>query len=234
METQEAEASPVATEGERSVSHGDATAGTAVSGNGWWPAWRARFGLAEVCGTVAAAAGFGAGYLTAGSVLAAAGLATVCEAIGFYGCVGAKTAADARRATAHLSGLRRLGAGTWHAAKEQLASCAAAESLDFFLIRPGCMAGAAWLARPLPGGIWLGFAAGKVVADVAWYGMEAAARRGMARSLAAGRPAATPCLHLEVSRGVDSFDALADAFSEVAVDYAVKANPDPRGVTPGR
>src|SRR5205814_3239655 len=49
----------------------------------------------------------------------------------------------------------------------------------------GRAAGAAWLLRPLPGGVWLGFALGKVAADLAWYGMEASARRGMAR--AAGR-----------------------------------------------
>ncbi len=64
---------------------------------GWWRAWRARFGLAEVCGTLAAVAGFAAGYLSAGSLLAAAGLATICEAAGFYGCIGAKTVAAARR-----------------------------------------------------------------------------------------------------------------------------------------
>ena len=67
----------------------------------------------------------------------------------------------------------------------QLASCAVAEALDFFLIRPGCMAGAAWLLRGLPGGVWLGFAAGKAVADLAWYGVEASARRSLARSIAA-------------------------------------------------
>lgn len=183
MRTQQATHLPAAAAAlsTRPVPQEDAAAGTADPGGGWWRAWRARFGLAEVCGTVAAAAGFAFGYLAAGSLLAGAALATLCEAIGFYGCVGVKTAAAARRATAHLSGLRRLSAGTWHAVREQLASCAAAEVLDFFLIRPGCMAGAAWLARPLPGGVWLGFAVGKVVADVAWYGMEAAARRGVAR-----------------------------------------------------
>src|SRR6516225_8018246 len=51
---------------------------------GWWQAWRARFGLAEVCGTIAAVIGFATGHLTAGSLLAAAGLATICEALGFY------------------------------------------------------------------------------------------------------------------------------------------------------
>jgi hypothetical protein len=152
-----------------------------VAASGWWRAWRARFGLAEVCGTAGAVAGFAAGYLPAGSLLAAAGLATICEVIGFYGWVGAKTVVAARQATAHLGGRRRLAAATWYAVTEQLASCAVAEALDDFLIRPGCVAGAAWLLRPLPGGVWLGLAVGKVAADVAWYGMEASARRGVTR-----------------------------------------------------
>ena len=153
----------------------------------WWRAWQARFGLAEVCGTIAAVAGFAAGYRPAGSLLAAAALATICEVIGFYGCVGAKTAFAARRATAHLAGWRRLAAGAWHAVKEQLASCAVAEALDDFLIRPACLAGAAWLARPLPGGLWLGLALGKAAADLAWYGMEASARWGVTRSIASAQ-----------------------------------------------
>ena len=135
---------------------------------GWWQAWRARFGLAEICGTLAAIGGFTAGYLAAGSLLAAAGLATICETVAFYGCVGVKTAAAACQATAHLGGLRRIVTGTWHAVAQQLASCAAAEALDGLAVRPGCLAGAAWLARPLPGGVWLGFAVGKAAADVAW------------------------------------------------------------------
>jgi ornithine decarboxylase len=180
-----------------------------------------------VYGTIAAAIGFTTGYLIAGSLLAAAGLATICEALGFYGCVGIKTAAAARRATAHLDGVRRLAAGAWHAITEQLASCAAAEALDGFLVRPGCLAGAAWLARPLPGGIWLGFVAGKVAADVAWYGMEASARRGVARTVPGGQPA-TPYVLLDLARAKDSFAELAAALPGVAVHYAVKANPDSR------
>jgi hypothetical protein len=158
--------------------------------SGWWQAWRARFGLAEVCGTAGAVAGFAAGYLPAGSVLSAAAVATICEVIAFYGCVGTKTALAARRATVHLAGWRRLAAGAWHAVREHLASCAVAEALDDFLIRPGCLAGAAWLLRPLPGGVWLGFVVGKAAADVAWYGMEALARWGVTRSAADRQPAA--------------------------------------------
>ena len=202
---------------------------------GWWRSWRDRFGLAEVCGTLAAVAGFAAGYVQAGSLLAAAALATICEAIGFYGCIGAKTAASARRATVHLGGWRRLAAGAWHAVQEQLASCAVAETVDGFLIRPGCLVGAAWLLRPLPGGVWLGFVAGKAAADVAWYGLEASARRGVAWSAAAARSGAdpsagraTPYLALDPARAAERFSELAAALPGVAVHYAVKANPDPR------
>ncbi len=181
---------------------------------GWWPAWRARFGLAEVVGTLGAIAGFAAGYLSVGSLLAAAGLAILGEVIGFYCCIGVKTAVAAGRATAHLGGWRRLAAGAWHAVKEQLASCAAAEALDAFLVRPWCLAGAAWLLRPLPGGVWIGFAVGKVAADVAWYGMEAAARRGVTWSVTAAKPGAMPAspyLEPDLARATRCFRELAAA-----------------------
>jgi len=161
--------------------HGAAVHGAAVKAGQWWRSWRARFGLAEVCGTLAAIAGFAIGYRAGGSLLAAAGLATLGEFAGFYACIGTKAALAAWRATAHLAGWCRLGAGAWHAVTRQLASCAAAEAVDFALIRPASLAGAAWLLLWLPGGIWLGFMVGKAVADVFWYGAEAAARRGLVR-----------------------------------------------------
>jgi hypothetical protein len=142
-------------------SHGAAIRGAATRAGQWWRSWRARFGLAEVCGTTAAA--------------------TLGEFAGFYGCIGTQAALAAWRGTAHLAGWRRLGAGAWHAVTQQLASCAAAEAVDFVLIRPAILAGAAWLLLSLPGGIWLGFGVGKAVADVFWYGAEATARRGLVR-----------------------------------------------------
>lgn len=199
------------------------TAGTSAS----WRAWRARFGLAELCGTLAAIAGFAAGYLPDRSLLAGAGLASVAETAGFYGCIGGKSALAAWRATAHLGGWRRLAAGAWHAVRDQLASCAAAEALDVLTIRPGCMAGAAWLLRPLPGGVWIGFALGKIAADVAWYGVEASARRGVTRPRAAAPPA-TPYVLLDLARARDSFRELTAALPTITVHYAVKANPHPR------
>jgi hypothetical protein len=175
-----------------------ATAGTnripvRPTAGGWWRAWRGRFGLAEVCCNSGAAAGVVAGYLSTRSLFAAAALATAGGTTGFYGCVGLKTAVAASRVTAHLAGWRRLAATAWHAVTQQLASCAAAEALDDLLIRPGCLAVGWWLLRPLPGGVWLGFAVGKAAADVAWYGMEACARRGVAAFIN-GRPPALPAL----------------------------------------
>jgi hypothetical protein len=166
---------------------------------GWWRAWRGRFGLAEVCCNSGAAAGVVAGYLSTGSLFAAAALAMAGGTSGFYGCVGVKTAVAASRVTAHLAGWCRLAAAAWHAVTQQLASCAAAEALDDLLIRPGCLAVGWWLLRPLPGGVWLGFAVGKAAADVAWYGMEACARRGVAAFIK-GRQPTTPCLPLDVPR----------------------------------
>jgi len=167
---------------------------------GWWPRWRARFGIAEACGTIGAIAGFAAGYLAVGSLLSASALSTVCEVVLFYGCVGVKTALAASRATAHLAGWRRLAAGTWNAVTEQLASCAVAEAVDDLFIRPCCLAGAAWLLRPLPGGVWLGFAVGKAAADVAWYGMEASARWSVMKSVTARQVAPTPEINPDLPR----------------------------------
>ena len=89
--------------------HRAAARGAATKAGQWWRSWRARFGLAEVCGTVAAIAGFAIGYRAGGSLLTAAGLATLGEFAGFYGCIGTKAALAAWRVTAHLAGWRRLG-----------------------------------------------------------------------------------------------------------------------------
>lgn len=145
--------------------------------------WLARFGLAELAGTAGAFAGFGAG-VAAGGLLLAAALATACEAAGFYAVVLAKTAAASWRATGHQAGPARMAAAAWHAVTRHLASCAVAEAADDFLVRPWCMAAGAWLARDLAPAhaavaVWAGFAAGKLAADAAWYGTEAAARHGI-------------------------------------------------------
>jgi hypothetical protein len=52
-----------------------------------------------------------------------------------------------------------------------------AELVDDLIVRPGFLAGGAWLFRGSAAGMWAGFALGKLAADSVWYGVEAAARR---------------------------------------------------------
>ena len=145
----------------------------------WWRAWRERFGLAEVVGTLGAVAGFAVGYGRTGGLLAAAGLATTCEVIGFYACIGLRTGLEARRATQGAAGWQRFGDAARHAILTSVASCVVAELVDDLLIRPGFLAGGAWLFRGSTAGMWTGFALGKLAADSVWYGVEASARRAV-------------------------------------------------------
>ena len=155
--------------------------------------WRARFGLAELCGTVAAFAGFGLGLARGWPLAAAAGLATGCEAVAFYAPVAVRAGLAAWRATGHLSGWRRAAGAGWHAASREFASAAAAELADDLLIRPWAMTAGAWIGGHHSAAfLWLGFAAGKFTADAGWYAAEASARRvpGAALPRRRGRHAA--------------------------------------------
>jgi hypothetical protein len=148
----------------------------------WASSWRSRFGLAEICGTLAAVAGFGFGLRRGWQVPAAAGLATAAEAAAFYAPVAAKAALRAWRATGHLTGWPRAIGAAWHAVRDQFASAAFAEIVDDLLVRPAAMTAGAWIGRP--GGLlwlWAGFLAGKGLADAAWYAVEAHTRGLLAR-----------------------------------------------------
>jgi hypothetical protein len=54
-----------------------------------------------------------------------------------------------------------------------------AEALDDLAVRPQAIYWLTWWARHLPGGLVWGFAAGKAVADIAYYAAEAATRHGL-------------------------------------------------------
>ena len=79
----------------------------------------------------------------------------------------------------------------------------------------------------LTGRALLGFAVGKIAADMAWHGMKAAPRGRVPWTVTAAQPA-TPYLLLDLARAKDRFAGLAAALPGVAVHYAVKANPHPR------
>ena len=74
----------------------------------WWRARRDRFGWAGVVGTVGAIFGFQAGYARSGSLLAAAGLATTFEVVGFCGRIALRTGQAARRVTEGSAGWDRF------------------------------------------------------------------------------------------------------------------------------
>ncbi|MGI9006034.1 MAG: hypothetical protein ACR2FU_07520 [Streptosporangiaceae bacterium] len=143
----------------------------------WWRAWRDRFGLAELVGTIGAIIGFEVGYGQSGRLLVAAGLATTCEVVGFYTCIALRTGLEVRRVTRGLTGWQRFADAARHAVLTSLASCVTAELADL-LIRPGFLAGTARLFRGSTASMWIGYAVGKLAADAAWYGVEASARRG--------------------------------------------------------
>ena len=149
-----------------------------------------RFRLAEGCGTLAAIGGFAAGYLAAGSLLAAAWPATLCEVIGFYGCVGVRTAAAGSPGHRPPGRVPQAGRRTWHAVTQQLASCAAAEALEGLPVRPGCLA---WCCLGRPGRCPAGYGSGSRPArrSPTWPGTawKPSARRGVARPLAVRQPA---------------------------------------------
>ena len=89
------------------------------------------------------------------------------------------------------------------------------------------MSGYAGRAAALTGRVWLGFAVGKIAADMAWHGMKASPRRVVPWTVTAVQPA-TPYLLLDLARANGSFAELAAALPGVTVHYAVKANPHPR------
>ncbi len=124
--------------------------------------WRRRYGVAELCGTVAL---IGVALLTqtlTGSTVAAALAGSLAEAIWFYTVLLGREYRQERR-NARLGGfvprpLRDLG-------HELLLEFGAAERVDTLLLRPLCLGvGLAWL------GGWPGLLVGKVAADLIFYG----------------------------------------------------------------
>jgi hypothetical protein len=129
-----------------------------------WLEWIRRYGLAEVTGTAAALGGYWAGQALTGSLVASAFAAALSESVAFYtvfllrDMVRDAYAAGARRVR---YGPREI-AGTW---RSLFVEFGPTELLDAAVLRPLCMGlGSRYL------GPWLGVIAGKVVADVAFYG----------------------------------------------------------------
>lgn len=124
--------------------------------------WRRRYGLAELFGTVALIAAALLVQRVTGMVILAALAGSLAEAAWFYAVLLGRETRQERR-TARLGGfvprpLRELG-------RDLLLEFGAAERVDGLLLRPACLGlGLAWL------GGWAGLLAGKVAADLLFYG----------------------------------------------------------------
>lgn len=124
--------------------------------------WRRRYGLAELLGTAALVGAALAIQRLTGSVIAAALAGSLAEAGWFYAVLLGREVGQERR-KARLGGfvprpVRELG-------RELLLEFGAAERADGLILRPLCLAlGLRWV------GGWPGLLAGKVAADLLFYG----------------------------------------------------------------
>jgi FHA domain len=133
--------------------------------SGWrqgFAAWRRRYGLAELVGTLALILAALAIQRATGSILAAALAGSLAEAGWFYGVLLVREfrleKRDARVGGFEARALRELG-------RDLLLEFGAAERLDGLVLRPLCLG----LGLLLMGG-WLGLLVGKIVADLLFYG----------------------------------------------------------------
>jgi hypothetical protein len=126
-----------------------------------WRTWVARYGWAELFGTMGSYVGYYLAHALIGiSAMAAYGAATG-ENIGFYGYFMWRTRRDQR-----LQGTGQTFARTL---RDLVYEFGTAELLDFLIFRPG----ATFLAVSLFGSA-AGVLIGKIVADVIFYSLAAA------------------------------------------------------------
>ena len=130
-----------------------------------WQEWIRRYGLAEIAGTAAAIGGYWAGFALTGSRVAAAYAAALSESAGFYAILILRDmvrdayAAGSRRGR---YGPREMG----QTCRNLFVEFGPTELLDNLLIRPLCMGLGGRLLGPR-----LGIIAGKLAADVFFYGL---------------------------------------------------------------
>lgn len=124
--------------------------------------WRRRYGIAEALGTLALVLAALAVRDLAGSLVLAAVAGSLAEAGWFYGVLLLR---DWRRERAHARQGGCAPRPLRELAHDLLLEFGAAERVDGFLLRPCCL----WLGLRLAGG-WPGLLAGKLAADLLFYG----------------------------------------------------------------
>ncbi|GGK23647.1 hypothetical protein GCM10010124_15120 [Pilimelia terevasa] len=127
--------------------------------------WTRRYLPAELLGTATALLVGLAAHRATGEVAAAAAAGAVAENVGYYGWFAVR---ETRRHLAARPGRRARAAG--RAARDLLVEFGPAEALDSLLARPALMYAGGHLVAPVAAGLL----AGKLAADLVFYGCAAA------------------------------------------------------------
>jgi hypothetical protein len=129
--------------------------------------WGWRYLPAEVVGTATALAAALTVHAASGSLVSAAVAGTIGEGLGFYGCMAVREALVHDSRHRHHGRWKRLwltGAAT---VRDMLIEFGPAEIVDSFLARPLLM----YLMPSLLHDVTTGILAGKLAADVVFYGL---------------------------------------------------------------
>lgn len=129
----------------------------------------ARYGLMEIMGTITATlAGLAAHQLT-GSLLVTAIAGSLGETVGFYGTAAYREIRQYYQLHHEHARLRRIWLTSLHAVRGMLIEFGPAEVVDSLFVRPALM----YILPQVTGNIATGLLAGKLLADVVFYGIAA-------------------------------------------------------------
>ena len=146
--------------------------------------WVGRYLPAEIAGTLAALAAAWWVHAVSGSLAAAAVAGTVGESLGYYGCMATRVAVLYDACHRHHRAPRRHWLTGSRTIRDLLVEFGPAELVDGLLVRPSSM----YLATGLLGDFTAGIVAGKLAADVVFYGLAVAAYELKKRYLPMPRP----------------------------------------------
>jgi hypothetical protein len=133
--------------------------------------WFGRYLPAELLGTLTALAAAWTVHAVSGSLISAAVAGTIGESLGFYGCMVVREALRNDIRHRHLGRVRRLWLTGSRTVRDLLIEFGPAELVDSLLARPLFM----YLMASLLDNFTAGIVAGKLAADVIFYGIAISA-----------------------------------------------------------
>jgi hypothetical protein len=144
--------------------------------------WVGRYLPAELLGTLTALTGAWTVHAVSGSLISAAIAGTIGEGLGFYGCIAVREAFRNDTRHRHHGRRRRLWLTGSRTVRDMLIEFGPAELVDSLLVRPLFM----FLMAGLLHNFTAGIVAGKLAADVIFYGIAISAYELKQRYLVPG------------------------------------------------